>query len=85
MLKKISKKVVKVVDSRRSYRTRYGREVRIICTNFGCEKYPVIAEVAKLESDDSILVQYTADGKAKYMPGRKYVRGFDLVEKNEVF
>ena len=82
MIKKIAKSAVDhSIKLHKSYKTRYGRKVRIICTDFNNTDFPIIAEVDKLETDDSsILIQYTASGRAKCMSGRKWVRGFDLVE-----
>ena len=86
MIKKISTKKQKtVITMQEKYRTRYGRQAKILTTSFKNDKYPVVALVSKLDNEDEILVQYSLNGKAKPFDGRANVIGFDLVEFNSPF
>lgn len=86
MIKKISTKKQKtVITMQEKYRTRYGRQAKILTTTFKNERYPVIALVSKLNGEDEILVQYTIEGKAKPFDKRPHLVGFDLVEFNSPF
>ena len=86
MIKKISTKKQKtVITMQEKYRTRYGRQAKILTTTFKNERYPVIALVSKLNGEDEILVQYTMEGKAKPFDKRPHLVGFDLVEFNSPF
>lgn len=85
MIKKLNSKKQQVITLKNKYVTRYGRSAKILTTSFRNDKYPVIALVSKLDSDDEILVQYTLEGKAKPFDGRANVIGFDLVEFNSSF
>lgn len=85
MIKKISAKKQQTVTLQDKYRTRYGREAKILTTSFKNDKYPVVALVSKLDNEDEILVQYSLNGKAKSFDGRANVIGFDLVEFNSPF
>lgn len=86
MIKKITPKKQDIaISMQEKYRTRYGRQAKILTTSFKNDKYPVIALVSKLNGDDEILVRYTMNGKAKSFDGRTNVVGFDLVEFNSPF
>ena len=86
MIKKIATKRRKfAVSAGSKYMTRYGRDVEILKYDFNNSKYPVVAAVSKLSGEDAILVQYRRDGTPKPMPGRKNLKGFELVDFNNIF
>ena len=45
-------------------KTRNGQEVRIICTDFKNEYFPIIALI-KINDNNEIVLQYTSNGKAQ--------------------
>lgn len=60
-------------------KTRYGHEVRIICTDAKDENYPIIA-LAKLFNNDEVVAHYTSEGKVRLDTG---VSDNDLVIVDE--
>lgn len=84
MLKKVTKPRKFVVHNTGKYKTRYGRAVSILTTNFKDVNYPIVAAVSKLyDEDQEILIQYSLDGRAREFQGRKHLVGFDLIDANQ--
>ena len=62
-------------------KTRNGQEVRIICTNYKNEYFPIIALV-KINDNNEVVLLYTSKGKVQ--PTNKIISNNDLVIVEEV-